>query len=137
MIRVLIIALLLALSLPLRGTVIIYERSTGNVLDCVTNRGKVELYMRGKYIPFWYGESDSVAVLDDTTGESTSLPDSVVVYDYATELAKIGLVEILVDSTARKIVNDPSPELIFTGEQVSGVEIEGETILISPGDNIQ
>lgn len=136
MLKRLTIAVLLSLvvALPASGIMIIWEKSSGKILATARNSRKVELYMRAKIIPAWYGESNRVAVLDsmvpiDSIGRR-SLPDSVVWYNYSHELSKIGIVEILPDSAARKIIRDPAPVLKISGGRVDSVRLARELIRV-------
>lgn len=137
--RLAMLLLLLWVAVPASGMIIVWRDSPLEVRTCEKNWRKVQHAILSRLAPEDYGESDSVAVVADTI-PGAEYPDSLVVIDLPTEYAKHGFVEILPDSTARKIVqafNANQVELYVTGEVVDSIGIPGETILIAPGDNVQ
>lgn len=139
--RQIILTLLLSLLVTTwaSGMIVVWNLSNHEVRACEKDWRKVQQAILSRLAPEDYGESDSVAVVADTI-PGAEYPDSLVIIDLPTEYAKHGFVEILPDSTARKIVqafNANQVELYVTGEVVDSIGIPGEIILIAPGDNVQ
>lgn len=109
--------------------IIIYKKSTGELVRFATNPSKFRMKLENRVIPVHELATikDPTAIPDDRPPVPGAL--EVPTYNYKDLEKKYAYVEITDKPTARKIRTDPDPALQFTGDKPTSVLLStGETI---------